>query len=60
MNNFMLQKVIMQNIMLQNIKDAKYYFIDKYCKHYSNLNNTTYIIMLYYKKCTNLKTLLCK
>ena len=53
MNNFMLQKVIMQNIMLQNIKDAKYYFIDKYCKYYPNINNTTYIIMLNYKKCTN-------
>ena len=48
MNNY-----IMQNIMLQNIKDAKYYFIDKYCKHYPNFNNTSYIIMLHYKKCTN-------
>ena len=51
MNNFMLQKVIMQNIIMQNIKDAKYYLIDEYCKHYHNINNTTYItIMLHYKK----------
>ena len=41
----MLQKVIMQNIMLQNIKDAKYYLIDKYCKHYPIL--TTQHILCY-------------
>ena len=56
----MLQKVIMQKIIMQNIKDAKYYLIDEYCNIITILTIPHILLLCYITKSTNLKTLLCK